>query len=131
MDRHPSTVEIRATADRPATTQPTRPDLCSCAPSMTLPRTAFVGRPARPGPHHSLLPAHQRGGRSGRCGAIPLFQKDERGKERLGLALPMPVSRENNGGKAYFLAESCVCIFGRVKETGDPIVLLTRSSRRS
>lgn len=51
--------------------------------------------------------------------AIPLYEPDGRGKERLGRSLKMPrFPGENNGGKAYFLAESCIAMLGVEKESG-------------
>jgi len=70
---------------------------------------------------HFYLPINSEGELVG-PGAISLFQKDARGKDRLGLELPMPrFPGENNGGKSYFLAESCVCLFGRGKDKGKAI----------
>ena len=70
---------------------------------------------------HFYLPINAEGELVG-SGAIPLFQKDARGKDKLGLDLPMPrFPGENNGGKSYFLAESCVCVFARNKDTGEAI----------
>jgi CRISPR-associated protein Csd1 len=70
---------------------------------------------------HFYLPINSEGELLG-PGAIALFQKDARGKDRLGLDLPMPrFPGENNGGKSYFLAESCVCVFARDKDKGEAI----------
>ncbi len=67
---------------------------------------------------HFFLPLNAEGELVG-SGAIPLFQRDARGKDKLGLDLSMPrFPGENNGGKAYFLGESCVCVFGREKDAG-------------
>ena len=45
---------------------------------------------------------------------IPLMHPDERGKERPGQEMVMPrFPGENNGGKAYFLAESSIATLGR------------------
>lgn len=45
---------------------------------------------------------------------IPLMHPDERGKERPGQEMLMPrFPGENNGGKAYFLAESSIATLGR------------------
>jgi CRISPR-associated protein (Cas_Csd1) len=68
-----------------------------------------------------LVPLTLEGKLVGR-GGIPLYRKNARGKDELGSDLPMPrFPGENNGGKAYFLAESCVCVFGRNKDTGEPL----------
>lgn len=70
---------------------------------------------------HFYVPINSEGELVG-PGAIALFQKDARGKEKLGLDLPMPrFPGENNGGKSYFLAESCVCVFARDKDKGEAI----------
>lgn len=70
---------------------------------------------------HFLVPLTLEGELVGN-GVIPLFEKNAKGQEELGADLPMPrFPGENNGGKAYFLAESCVCVFGRSKETGEPL----------
>jgi CRISPR-associated protein Csd1 len=91
-------------------------------------RRLLDGLPVQDRSIHFYLPINAEGELVG-SGAIPLFQKDERGKEWLGLALPMPgFPGENNGGKSHFLAESSVCVFGRVKETGDSIRVTTPGS---
>lgn len=53
----------------------------------------------------------------------PLSQPDAKGKEMPGLDYKLPrfPLRENNGGKAYFLAEGSVALFGRDKKTGEAI----------
>lgn len=79
------------------------------------------GLPVQDRTIHFYLPINSEGELVGR-GAIPLFQKDARGKDKLGLDLPMPrFPGENNGGKSYFLAESCVCVFARDKDNGEAI----------
>lgn len=53
---------------------------------------------------------------------VPLTQPDQKGKERLGQERRMPrFPGENNGGKAYFLAESPIAVLGRDKTTGEPL----------
>lgn len=53
---------------------------------------------------------------------IPLTQQDAKGKERLGQEHLMPrFPGENNGGKAYFLAESSIAVLGRDKISGECI----------
>lgn len=53
---------------------------------------------------------------------IPLTQTNAKGKEELGQEHIMPrFPGENNGGKAYFLAEGTIPIFGRDKESGQLI----------
>jgi CRISPR-associated protein Csd1 len=53
---------------------------------------------------------------------IPLTQQDTNGKERLGQEPLMPrFPGENNGGKAYFLAESSIAVLGRDKISGECI----------
>lgn len=50
---------------------------------------------------------------------IPLTQPDAKGKERIGQERLMPrFPGENNGGKAYFLAESSIAVLGRDKIRG-------------
>jgi CRISPR-associated protein Csd1 len=68
---------------------------------------------------HFLVPLSLDGKLIGQ-GVIPLFDTNVNGKNELGRDLPMPrFPGENNGGKAYFLAESCERVFGRNKETGE------------
>jgi CRISPR-associated protein Csd1 len=51
-----------------------------------------------------------------------LTQPDMKGKESAGFDYLLPrFPGENNGGKAYFLAEGSVALFGRDKATGEPI----------
>ncbi len=51
-----------------------------------------------------------------------LTQPDAKGKESAGFDYLLPrFPGENNGGKAYFLAEGSVALFGRDKTTGEPI----------
>jgi hypothetical protein len=70
---------------------------------------------------HFLVPLTLQGELVGQ-GVIPLFEKNAKGKDELGSDLPMPrFPGENNGGKAYFLAESCVSVFGRNKDTGETL----------
>lgn len=53
---------------------------------------------------------------------IPLSQPDAKGKERIGQKRLMPrFPGENNGGKAYFLAESSIAVLGRDKISGECI----------
>ncbi|OOP55709.1 MAG: type I-C CRISPR-associated protein Cas8c/Csd1 [Candidatus Brocadia carolinensis] len=53
---------------------------------------------------------------------IPLTQQDAKGKEHLGQEHLMPrFPGENNGGKAYFLAESSIAVLGRDKISGECI----------
>lgn len=68
---------------------------------------------------HFLIPITLSGELIG-DGVIALFMPDSKGKDRLGRRFPMPrFPGENNGGKAYFLAESSGPIFGIAKETGE------------
>ncbi|MEX1028103.1 MAG: type I-C CRISPR-associated protein Cas8c/Csd1 [Candidatus Paceibacterota bacterium] len=53
---------------------------------------------------------------------VRLSQTDEGGREALGMDYALPrFPGENNGGKAYFLAEGSIAVFGRDKKTGEPI----------
>ena len=53
---------------------------------------------------------------------IPLTQPDAKGKERIGQERLMPrFPGENNGGKAYFLAESSIAVLGRDRISGECI----------
>jgi CRISPR-associated protein Csd1 len=53
---------------------------------------------------------------------VPLMHTNTRGKEEVGQERLMPrFPGENNGGKAYFLAEGTVAILGCDKDTGAPI----------
>jgi len=68
---------------------------------------------------HLLIPINSKGELLGNC-LIPLTSKDEKGKDVLGMPFLMPrFPGENNGGKAYFLAESCSAILGIDSETGE------------
>lgn len=68
---------------------------------------------------HFLVPISLAGELAG-DGVISLFTPDVKGQEKLGRKLLLPrFPGENNGGKAYFLAESCGPIFGIDKETGE------------
>lgn len=53
---------------------------------------------------------------------VPLTQPDDRGKERPSQEKLMPrFPGENNGGKAYFLAENSIAVLGRDKVSGEPL----------
>ena len=53
---------------------------------------------------------------------IPLSTPDAKGKAAAGQEYLLPrFPGENNGGKAYFLAEGAVAVFGRDKVSGEPI----------
>jgi len=70
---------------------------------------------------HLLIPINSNGEIQG-TGVIPLYSKDQKGKHVLGLEKLMPrFPGENNGGKAYFLAESCLPILGFDKASGNGI----------
>jgi len=61
---------------------------------------------------------------------IPLTHTDKKGKERPGQEHLMPrFPGENNGGKAYFLAENPIAVLGRDKVTGDPIQADSKKSK--
>ncbi len=50
----------------------------------------------------------------------PLIQQDTKGKDRIGQEHLMPrFPGENNGGKAYFLAENSIAVLGRDKTSGE------------
>src|SRR5689334_15768834 len=75
---------------------------------------------------HALVPLDGQG-RLQLSHLIPLTQPNAKGKEIAGkmYLLPrFPVDAENNGGKAYFLAEGSVAVFGRNKKLGEPIQLI-------
>jgi len=64
-------------------------------------------------------------------GLIPLFSKDQKGNDILGQDRLLPrFPGENNGGKAYFLAESCLSIFGIDKKTGVGISFPSTKEKR-
>jgi len=67
---------------------------------------------------HVLIAIDKQGNlRSGTL--IPLTQQDSKGKERLGQVHKMPrFPGENNGGKAYFLAENAIAVLGIDKTSG-------------
>ncbi|MDH7599062.1 MAG: type I-C CRISPR-associated protein Cas8c/Csd1 [Sedimentisphaerales bacterium] len=71
---------------------------------------------------HALIPLDQNGRlRGGHL--IPLTQPDAKGNERVGQKRRMPrFLGENNGGKAYFLADNPIAVLGRDKYSGDPIL---------
>lgn len=70
---------------------------------------------------HALIPL-SRDGELRMPHLIVLSQGDAKGKERPGLERLLPrFPGENNGGKAYFLAESTIPLLGRDKETGEPV----------
>ena len=72
---------------------------------------------------HLLIPIDSQGVLLG-DGVVPLFTKDEKGKDRLGRALTMPrFPGENNGGKSLFLADSCTTILGVEKDTGEDLTV--------
>ncbi len=65
-------------------------------------------------------------------GLMPLTSKDEKGKDFLGRKLRMPrFPGENNGGKAYFLAESCVAILGIDKKTGEGVSFKKKGNKKN
>lgn len=60
----------------------------------------------------------------------PLSQPDAKGKDRSGMDFILPrFPGENNGGKAYFLAEGSTAIFGRDKTSGEMIAAPTESGK--
>lgn len=60
----------------------------------------------------------------------PLSQPDAKGKDRSGMDFLLPrFPGENNGGKAYFLAEGSAAIFGRDKKSGEMIAAPTESGK--
>ncbi|MGQ9745523.1 MAG: type I-C CRISPR-associated protein Cas8c/Csd1 [Dissulfurimicrobium sp.] len=72
---------------------------------------------------HLLIPINEEGELTQK-GVIPLFSTDEKGKNILGQKWSLPrFPGENNGGKAYFLADSCLALLGIDKKTGDTISL--------
>ncbi|MCX5807410.1 MAG: type I-C CRISPR-associated protein Cas8c/Csd1 [Proteobacteria bacterium] len=79
---------------------------------------------------HALIPVNS-DGKLRFDHLVPLTRTDEKGKERPGQERRMPrFPGENNGGKAYFLAENCTAVLGRehsedIKKgisPGDPIL---------
>jgi len=72
---------------------------------------------------HLLIPIDSNGNLQGDY-PIPLFSKDDKGKDRLGRNMIMPrFPGENNGGKSFFLADSCTAILGIDKGTGEGVVV--------
>src|SRR5205085_8757758 len=70
---------------------------------------------------HALVPLDT-AGRLALSHFIPLSTPDAKGKGAFGREyLPPRFPGENNGGKAYFLAEGAVAVFGRDKTSGEPI----------
>jgi CRISPR-associated protein Csd1 len=63
---------------------------------------------------------------------IPLTQPDAKGKERIGQERLMPrFPGENNGGKAYFLAESSIAVLGQDKISGECISVDPRKGKNA
>ncbi|MBM4043811.1 MAG: type I-C CRISPR-associated protein Cas8c/Csd1 [Planctomycetes bacterium] len=72
---------------------------------------------------HLLIPVDSQGALLGNA-LIPMFTKDGRGKDRLGRPMVLPrFPGENNGGKAFFLADSCTAILGIDKQTGEGLTV--------
>ena len=72
---------------------------------------------------HILVPLTSEGALAAE-GVIPLTAADEKGKTGLGKRLVMTrFPGENNGGKAYFLAESCAYILGIETPSGRGLAL--------
>lgn len=64
-------------------------------------------------------------------GLIPLYSKDQGDKEVLGQDRLLPrFPGENNGGKSYFLAESCLPILGIDKKTGEGLPFPAKKEKR-
>ena len=61
---------------------------------------------------HLLIPINMEG-EVMQSGTIPLFSTNAKGKNVLGQERLLPrFPGENNGGKAYFLADSCTAVLG-------------------
>lgn len=74
---------------------------------------------------HLLIPINSQGAVTG-DGVVPLFTKDDKGKDRLGRNVTMPrFPGENNGGKSFFLADSCTAVLGVDKQTGAGVAVET------
>ena len=72
---------------------------------------------------HILVPLTSEGALAAE-GVIPLTAADEKGKTGLGKRLVMTrFPGENNGGKAYFLAESCAYVLGIETPSGRGLAL--------
>lgn len=72
-------------------------------------------------PIHFLIPITSEGRIEGN-GVLPLYSKSAKGRDVLGSPRAMPrFPGENNGGKAHFLAESCLAVLGIDKDTGQGI----------
>src|SRR5664279_3045453 len=70
---------------------------------------------------HFLIPLNKDGTLRGDF-LIPLTHMNVKGKEEIGQERLMPrFPGENNGGKAYFMAEGTVALLGRDKDTGECI----------
>jgi CRISPR-associated protein Csd1 len=70
---------------------------------------------------HALIPLNHEG-QLRLSHLVVVSQPDERGKDRPGVERLLPrFPGENNGGKAYFLAEGTIPLLGRDKETGEPV----------
>jgi CRISPR-associated protein Csd1 len=79
---------------------------------------------------HMLIPLTLGGEVKGN-GLIPLYSKDKRCKDVLGQDRLLPrFPGENNGGKAYFLAESCLPVLGIEKNTGEGIPFPSKKEKR-
>ncbi|MFH7320148.1 type I-C CRISPR-associated protein Cas8c/Csd1 [Desulfurivibrio sp. D14AmB] len=70
---------------------------------------------------HLLIPINMDGELT-QAELLPLYSPDAAGREVLGQKKFLPrFPGENNGGKAYFLAESCLAILGVDKKNGESI----------
>lgn len=70
---------------------------------------------------HLLIPLDREGQLRG-SGLVALHHEDSKGKPQLGREFLLPrFPGENNGGKAYFLAENFAAVLGIRKETGEPL----------
>lgn len=80
---------------------------------------------------HLLIPLTAEGNLAGN-GMLPLTSPDRTGKPVLGKELLMPrFPGENNGGKAYFLAESCSSVLGFETPSGEGLSLTGGSKSNS
>lgn len=79
---------------------------------------------------HLLIPLNLDGEMT-QAELVPLYSQDERGKETLGQERLLPrFPGENNGGKAYFLADSCLAVLGIDKKSGEGIPFPAEGKKR-
>lgn len=79
---------------------------------------------------HLLIPLNKDGELT-QAELLPLYSHDKNGKETLGQERILPrFPGENNGGKAYFLADSCLAVLGIDKKNGKGIPFTAEEKKK-